>query len=102
MSRELIWGIVALVLFIALLAPAEHALLNVTRRRLDRSRRVIRSIVFLVGIGTWAYLSYLQWYQTASEWWFIGFLVMAGVWKLIVDVLIFGVSDRPPPSRADQ
>ena len=101
MARELIWGIVALVAFIALLAPAEHALLNATRRRLDRSRRVIRAIVFLAGIGAWAYLSYLKWYQTASEWWFIGFLIVAALWKLIVDVLIFGVSDRMPPSRVD-
>ncbi len=101
MSRELIWGIVALVLFIVLLAPAEHALLNVTRRRLDRRRRVIRSMVFLLGIGIWAYLSYLKWYQTASEWWFIGFLIVAGLWKLIVDVLIFGLSEQTPPSSAN-
>ena len=102
MSKELIWGIVALVLFIALLAPAEQALLNVTGRRLDRRRRVIRSIVYLLGIGAWAYLSYLKWYQTASEWWFIGFLIVACLWKLIVDVFIFGVSDQAPPSSADQ
>lgn len=94
MSKDLIWGIVALVLFIALLAPSEYALLNVTRRRLDRSRRFIRSIVFLVGIGTWAFFSYVRWYRTSSEWWFIGFLIVAGLWKLTVDVLIFGVSDR--------
>lgn len=94
MNRDLIWGIVALVLFIVILAPAEHALLNVTRRRLDRSRRVPRAFFFLVGVGAWAYVSYLRIYPSSSEWWYIGFLIVAGVWKLIVDVLIFGISDR--------
>ena len=94
MNRDLIWGIVALVLFIVILAPAEHALLNVTRRRLDRSRRVLRALLFLVGVGAWAYVSYLRIYPSSSAWWFIGFLIVAGLWKLIVDVLIFGISER--------
>ena len=101
MSRDLILGIAALVLFIALLAPAERALLNVLRRRLDRSRRVIRSFLFLVGVGAWAYVSYLKMYGTSSEVWFISFLIVAGVWKLIVDVLIFGVSDPTRSSKLD-
>lgn len=100
MNRDLLWGLVALVLFIVILAPAERALLNLTRRRLDRSRRVIRSLLFLVGMGAWAYVSYIKVYRTSSEWWFIGFLIVAGLWKLIVDVLIFGVHDRAHSSGA--
>lgn len=101
MTKELLWGIAALVLFIALLAPAEHALLNAMRRRLDRSRRVIRSMLFLLGVGAWGYVSYLRMYGNSSELWFISFLIVAGVWKLIVDVLIFGFSDPARSSKLD-
>lgn len=94
MSRDLILGIVALVLFIVILAPAERALLNVTRRRLDRRRRVVRAMLFLVGMGAWAYVTYIKVYPSSSEWWFFGFLIVAGLWKLTIDVLIFGVPDR--------
>jgi hypothetical protein len=100
-SRQLVWGIVALVLFIALLAPAEHTLLRVTGRRLDRSRRVVRSFLFLAGVGAWAYVSYLRMYSNSSSLWFISFLIVAGIWKLIVDVLIFGVSERTHSSKLD-
>jgi hypothetical protein len=100
-SRQLVWGIVALVLFIVLLAPAEHNLLRVTKRRLDRKRRVIRAFLFLAGVGAWAYVSYLRMYSSSSGWWFISFLIVAGIWKLIVDVLIFGVSERAHSSKLE-
>ena len=94
MSKELILAVVGLVLFIALLSQAERALLQVMQRRLDRSRRVIRALLFLVGILAWGYGSSLLWYRSASGWWFVIFLVVAGAWKLIIDVLVFGVPDR--------
>lgn len=100
MWSDLAVGIVGTVLFLVLLAQAERALKALTRRHLDRSRRVIRSGVFLAGAGAWAYASYVPLYRFGSEWWwFAGFLVVAGVWKLVVDVLIFGVPDRPDSAK---
>lgn len=95
MSRDLVLGLIGIVLFLVLLAPTERALLNLTRRHLDRRRRVIRSIVFLAGMAAWAYLTYQPLYRLSRVWWFVGFLVVAGLWKLVVDVLIFGAPDRP-------
>jgi hypothetical protein len=100
--RNLIVGLIGLFLLIVLLVPAEHALLNLTHRRLDRSRRVVRAAVFLAGVCAWAYASYGPLYQLASQWWFISFLVVAGVWKLVVDVLIFGAPDRPASGKPGQ
>ncbi len=99
MSSNLIVGLVGLLLLLVLLAPAERALLSLTRRRLDRSRRVVRSIVFLVGIFAWGYATYVPFYRVAAQWWFIGFLIVAGVWKLVVDVLLFGAPDRPESGK---
>jgi len=93
MSRELVVGVVGLVLLLVLLGPAEHGLLKLMDRHLNRSRRVIRAFLFLAGVAAWAYLSYVPLYQFNRQWWFISFLIVAGVWKLVVDVLIFGVQN---------
>ena len=95
MSKSLLIAIGALVLLLAGLGPAERALMRWTGRRLDRSRRVLRAFVFLFGIAAWGYGSYLRLYPISSNAWFFIFLLVAGLWKLIVDVLIFGVPDRP-------
>jgi hypothetical protein len=99
MFGNLAVGLVGLVLLLVLLVPAERALLNVTRRRLDRRRRVPRALLFLVGVASWGYVSYAPLYGSAGRWWFISFLVVAGVWKLVVDVLIFGVPDRADSAK---
>jgi hypothetical protein len=94
MSVTLVINVIALILLLVLLAAAERALIKLTRRHLDRSRRVIRAIVFLLGIGGWGWISYFRLFPAGGEWWFVSFLVVAGVWKLLVDVLIFGVPER--------
>ncbi len=57
MSSNLVVGLVGAVLLIVLLVPAERELKKLTRRHLDHSRRVIRSVVFLAGAAAWAYAS---------------------------------------------
>lgn len=94
MSGTLVINVIALVLLLVLLAAAEHALLTLTRRQLDRSRRVIRAIAFLLGMGAWGLISYFFIFTAGGEWWFISFLAAAGIWKLVVDVLIFGTPER--------
>jgi hypothetical protein len=95
MLSKLVVGLVGTVLLFVLLVPAERELKKLTRRHLDRSRRVIRSVVFLAGVAAWAYASYVPLYRFGAEWWFMSFLVVVGLWKLVGDVLIFGVPDRP-------
>ncbi|HTW75988.1 MAG TPA: hypothetical protein VMD56_13835 [Steroidobacteraceae bacterium] len=95
MSSDLWVGIVGLVLLLALLPAAEHALKKLTRRHLDRRRRVIRAFLFLIGVAAWAAVSYEAWFGRSRQGWFISFLIVAGAWKLVVDVLIFGVRDPP-------
>ena len=99
MSIDLVFGLLGMVLLLVLLALAERALMNLTRRHLDRSRRVIRSIVFLAGVAAWAYASYVPLYRFGRQWWFISFLVVTGLWKLVVDVLIFGVPNPPDSAK---
>ena len=94
MSGTLVIDVIALVLLLVLLAAAERALLTLTRRHLDRSRRVIRAICFLVGMGAWGLISYFFIFPTGGQWWFTCFLAAAGIWKLIVDVLIFGAPEQ--------
>lgn len=97
---NLVLGLVGMVLLLVLLVQAERVLKARTRRHLDRSRRVIRSVVFLAGAAAWAYASYAPLYRSGRQWWwFASFLVAAGVWKLVVDVLIFGVRDRPDSAK---
>jgi cytochrome c oxidase assembly factor CtaG len=97
---KLVVGLVGMVLLLVLLVQAERALIVRTRRRLDRSRRALRSFVFLVGVAAWAYASYAPLYLSGRQWWwFASFLVVAGVWKLVVDILIFGVPDRPDSAK---
>lgn len=93
-------GLVGVVLLLVLLVQAERALKALTRRHLDRSRRVIRAFMFLAGTAAWAYASYAPLYLSGRQWWwFASFLVVAGVWKLVVDILIFGVPDRPDSAK---
>ena len=88
--------LVVTVLWVALLLPAERALLSVTRRRLDLrfSRRVVRSVVFVAGVAAFVYAFYGPLYRSGRHWWYISFFVAAGLWKLLLDVLIVGVPDR--------
>lgn len=96
----LVMGLGGIVLLLVLLVQAERALKALTRRHLDRSRRVTRSVVFLAGAAAWAFASYAPLYRSGRQWWwFASFLIVAGVWKLVVDVLIFGVPDRPDSSK---
>lgn len=100
MWNNLVLGLVGVVLLLVLLVQAERALKALTRRRLDRNRRVIRSGVFLAGTAVWAYASYAPLYRSGRQWlWFASFLIVAGVWKLVVDVLIFGVPDLSDPAK---
>lgn len=101
MSRDLVVGLLGLVLLLALLGPAEGALLRFTRRHLNRSRRVVRAFLFLAGVAAWGYFSYAPLYRSSRQWWFFSFLIVAGLWKLIVDVLIFGVRDPLDSAKPD-
>jgi Na+-driven multidrug efflux pump len=102
MSGSLVINVMALVLMLVLLAAAEQALKRLTGRRLDRSRRVLRAIVYLAGVCAWALVSYLGIFRGAGEWWFVSFLAVAGLWKLIVDLFIFGAPQRSSSPRADR
>ena len=99
MSSDLVVGLVGLVLLLVLLGPAERGLLKLTHRHLNRSRRVIRAFMFLAGVSAWAYSSYVPLYEFSRQWWFISFLIVAGVWKLVVDVLIFGARDAKDSAK---
>ena len=101
-SLAMYLGITAL--WVMLLLPAERALLYLTRRRLDlrAGRRAIRSVVFVVGVAAFCYAFYEPLYRSGKQWWFISFFVVAGLWKLLVDVLIVGVPDRTDSSKPSQ
>jgi hypothetical protein len=95
MWMNLVVGLAGSVLLVVLLVLAERELKKMMRRHLDRSRRFIRSVVYLAGVAAWAYASYAPLHRFGGLWWFMSFLVVSGLWKLVVDVLIFGVPDRP-------
>lgn len=99
MSRDLLVGLVGLLLLLVLLGPAERLLLKLTHRHLNRSLRVIRAFAFLAGVATWGYLSYAPLYELSRQWWFFSFLIVAGAWKLVVDVLIFGARDAKDSAK---
>jgi hypothetical protein len=104
MSSSLVVYLVVTVLWVALLLPAERALLNLTRRHLDLrwSRRVIRSVAFFAGVAAFIYVFYEPLYRCGKQWWFISFFVVASLWKLLLDVLIVGVPDRSDSSKPSQ
>jgi hypothetical protein len=89
------------VLWVVLLLPAERALLNLTRRRLDLrfGRRAIRSFVFAAGVAAFSYAFYEPLSRSGRHWWLISLFVVAGLWKLLLDVLIVGVPDRTDSSK---
>lgn len=104
MSNSLAMYLAITVLWLVVLVPAERALLNFTRRRLElrASRRVIRSVVFVAGVAAFCYAFYEPLNRSGKQWWYISFFVVAGLWKLLADVLIVGVPDRTDSSKPSQ